>query len=244
MSSITSITGYTELDAINEMLSAIGESPITNVDSATQADVALAINLLKGTTRALCAEKWRFNVEFGLEVEPEATTLSWTGNDGTSETLNVFLPPDGLASFELTPNRGMENLDVVIRKSKVYEVSGSKVLVFYDRALNRDGFVADDYPYLYITTTSYVDFLDMPDSARRYATIRAARQLAQRAVGSPDLSQFTERDEALAYRALVQDQKPNDRYTIFDSGDTLSALGGRPRRYGLLDTRTSTGYSG
>lgn len=243
MASLTGISSISALDAVNEMLSAIGESPISDLASATQADVALAVNLLKGTTRSLCAEKWKFNTEFGLEISPEASTLSWTGNDGTTDTLNVFLPPTGLASFTLTPNKGMENLDVVIRKSKVYQVESANVLVFYDRALNRDGFVSTDYPYLYINPVWFLEFDDMPDSAKRYATIRAARQLAQRAVGSPDLSQFTDRDEALAYRALRQDQKLEDRYTIFDSADTLSALGGRPRRYGLLDTRTSTGHA-
>jgi hypothetical protein len=52
----------TELDAVNAMLSAIGEAPVSMLEG-TNADVALAQSILLEVSRAVQTEGWPFNSE-------------------------------------------------------------------------------------------------------------------------------------------------------------------------------------
>lgn len=60
----------TELDAINTMLSAIGEAPINSLLGALPADVAVAVNTLQETSREVQLEGWHFNTEEDFPLLP------------------------------------------------------------------------------------------------------------------------------------------------------------------------------
>jgi hypothetical protein len=235
MPQIVSLSATTELEAVNAMLATIGESPIADVDTATQADATIAINTLRDVVREVQSMGWKFNTEFGYQVAPEAATYDWVDLDGVTTTLNVFKRPAGLIAFEITKiaaQQGSSYVDTTLKKSRKYQETGAYVEVFYDRRNNRDGFPASNYPYLYINPTWLMDFTDMPETARRYCAIRAARRFQASVVGSETLAGLSERDEGIAYRNLKRVEGQKDNFNVFNNSGTAAILGW-PRRFGV-----------
>ncbi len=239
MPSITNIVATTETEALNYMLSVIGEAPVADIDTATGADVVTAKNILKNTAREILEEGWLFNTEFGYELAPNGT-LAWAGSDGSTATLNVWHVPTNLARFDLTPNSGQLGLDLVARLSSSYLSGGNKVLVFYDRLKNRDGLEQTQYPALYIDPVWYFNFSDCPQSIRVLIMVIAARRLAAQVVNSESRVTLTREDEMAAWRAARRDQKPRDRYNMLDEISVGAILGNRlSRGRGVMSTRNS-----
>lgn len=228
---IVNLAPMTELEAVNAMLSAIGEAPLpagTDLSTITQADVLMALNLLRNTTRDVQSMGWRFNTEHGYQLAP-AATYSWVDTAGVTTPLNIFTPPTNLIRFTVTPTidqQGCSLIDTVIRPSRKYTPG---TLVFYDRILNRDGFPTADRPWLYIEPVWAFDFEKMPEEARRYCAISAARQFVEQAKGSQTLAGFTERDEMLALRNLSRAFGEEDEYNMLQNTDVAKHLGFRPR---------------
>ena len=55
------LTTLTELDAVNQMLSAIGSDPVTTLDDSTDVDVINAQRLLSDVSRHVQRQGWDFN---------------------------------------------------------------------------------------------------------------------------------------------------------------------------------------
>jgi hypothetical protein len=251
MAQLSDLSATTELDAVNQMLSAIGQSPITDFDAlaSTNTDVEQARNILRGICREVCSKRWKFNTEWGLQLAPEAETFEWTGTDGVVVDLNIFLPPADMLGFRVAnapSQQGTAKPDVVLRRSKLYTVEVDEeqvsVIVFYDRAKNRDGLDSTVYPYLYIDPWYLLDFVDMPETVRKYIVTRAARQFIKHAVGSGTLWQQSADDEEIAWRAMKDDQREEDKYNLLtNSAFAHAALRGRRAPSGVYDRRASPG---
>jgi len=67
-------------------------------------------------------------------------------------------------------------------------------------------------------------FTEIPEVARRYITIKAARLFQERVVGSDNLSAMNRADEQQALFALKEMESENGDYNIFDDGSTYSVL--------------------
>lgn len=239
---IVNLSATTELEAVNAMLSAIGESPVETVDTA-HADVERAVNLLRDKTRTLQNRKWKFNTEFGLALTAASTAQAWTDPDDTAKTLSVFTPPAYLGAWNLSRISEQASFDVTIRPSKVYQVASAYVLVFYDRKFNRDGFEASTLRNgkLYIDATWRFDFANLPDVARRYVTTSAARQFIAEALGDDNARlRNAAAEELSAWRDLREEEGEDDVFSLLDSPDTSGILGGRLRDRGYgLDERSN-----
>lgn len=240
---ITGLTATTELEAVNAMRSAVGEAPLTDLTS-TATDVTMAVNILRNATREVQSMGWRFNTEFGYELAP-SQTLAWSGSDGSSDTLNVFTPPTGLIDYTVTPcdgQVGWNRLDTTLRPPRTAGLN--LPLVFYDRAKNRDGFAQSERPFLYINPTWLFDFVALPEAARRYITVRAAREYAEQVQGSGEQGAFSEKDELFALRNLKRLEGMDDDCNMFNNGETAAILGYRTSYPdGPLDNRKSPGPS-
>lgn len=86
-----------ELDAVNEMLAAIGEPPVTTLDEELNSDVANARRILNRVNRLVQTKGWTFNIFEGLTIVGDQTTgliqfkptyLSLMGAGGTSTYTN------------------------------------------------------------------------------------------------------------------------------------------------------------
>jgi len=58
---------------------------------------------------------------------------------------------------------------------------------------------------------------DLPEPARRYITLRSARILQDRQVGSKELTQIGIREEVVALAALREYDAESADYSVFDS---------------------------
>lgn len=195
MASITNLNPTTELDAVNSMLSAIGEAPVATLLGVSQADVEMAVNILRSTTREVQLRRWRFNTEYGYTVTSAGSSVQ------NGATVNVFFVPAQLGTFRLSNVSGQENLDAIIRPSRFFQPG---TLVFYDRLGSRDGFALST---LQIDPVWVFDFEQMPETARRYTVVAAGRRFAQQVAGSEELGSFSEQDEENALRILIEDQQ-------------------------------------
>lgn len=241
MAEIINLSATTELQAVNKMLSAIGESPAASVDTA-RADIEKAVNILRDVTRTTLNKGWKFNTEFGLAISPTSTNQSWTDPDGDVKTLYIFKPPTGLASWSLSRNAEQADFDVAVRPSKVYVESALPVLVFYDRIFNRDGFESTELKSgkLWIDAVWYFNFEQLPDMARRYITLAAARQFITDTLGDDAIrAGYTSKDEQEALKLLRWEEGQDDTYSLLDSPDIAGILGGRYADRGIgLDDRS------
>lgn len=219
MPTLSGLTTLTELDAVNTMLAALGEAPLTTINTPRE-DVALAVNLLRSAAVEVQTEGWKFNTEFGFELGP-AGSLVWPG---TTTTLWAYVPPADLLAFEVTRTPEQQELDLVIRPPVYYPAP----LVFYDRAANRDGLELDT---LKIDPVWLWEFNELPQSARRYITILATRRFCEQALGAPDRVVYSQRDELMARRALEREHGTRDKVNMFHSVEDARLLGHR-RRFG------------
>jgi len=188
----------------------------------------MALNVLSKSAREVLTEGWKFNTRYGFELTPDAQYV-WTDHAGKETTLNVFKPPVGFLSWELTvcPENG--DLDMIVAPSVGYRELGQPVQVLFDRTYNRDGADAQRYTGVYIDGIVAVPFEEMPESARRYISVKAARQFSAQTVGAPELVTFNERDEIAALRILKREQgnKTNPNM-LTNSVSAWGWFGGRP----------------
>ncbi|PWM76698.1 MAG: phage tail protein [Phascolarctobacterium sp.] len=76
------VTAITELDAVNEMLSVIGESPINTLENLQNIDAINALRILRLVNRQEQARGWSFNVISSLTLNPDVLTkkIRWQDN--------------------------------------------------------------------------------------------------------------------------------------------------------------------
>lgn len=60
-----------ELDAINDMLAAIGESPVNSLEGEPNADVSNCRRILNQVNREVQSRGWTFNIEEGAVLMPD-----------------------------------------------------------------------------------------------------------------------------------------------------------------------------
>lgn len=177
-------TPTTELQAVNIMLSIIGESPVNSLDDKQIVDAVLARDILSEVMREVQSEGWHFNTEIDYPLSPNMTG-------------EIRLPKNCI-QFDLDPKR-YPDLDVVQRGERLYDrVSRSYK---FERAI-------------YGQMTILLPFNEMPEPARRYCLIKAGRIFQDRVIGSETLNGFNKQDEARARAILVGNESENDDLNV------------------------------
>ena len=95
----------TELEAINTMLSTIGESPVNTVEDTGNVDVVIARQILQSVSREVQARGWHFNTEINYTITPDSEGY-------------LVLPNTVLKADTVYPD---SSKDVVVRGSKLYD---------------------------------------------------------------------------------------------------------------------------
>ncbi|WYW04482.1 tail protein [Pseudomonas phage vB_PpuP-Mudajogi] len=85
-----------ELAAINDMLAAIGESPVSSLEGDANADVANCRRILNQVNREIQSKGWTFNIEEGATLTPDAFS-------GLIEYMSDYLRMTGSVNYV---NRG------------------------------------------------------------------------------------------------------------------------------------------
>mgnify|MGYP003706240323 FL=1 len=67
---MTKPTSMTELEAVNVLLTTIGEAPVNTLDGNQVTDVAIAQQVLNEVSREVQAQGWHFNTEDNVQLSP------------------------------------------------------------------------------------------------------------------------------------------------------------------------------
>lgn len=182
----------TELEAVNVMLSVIGEAPVNTLSGAATVDVIQAKAILSQVSREVQSVGWHFNIERDYPLVP----------DINQEII--------LASNMVRVDADQHpELDVVQRGSRLYNRK--------DHTFKFEKTVKAEIIFL-------LPFDEIPQTARQFIVIRAARIFQDRMVGSETLHGFTSDDEKTALMDLKEAEGDTGDYTIFDHYDAYRPL--------------------
>ena len=188
--------GLTEkLTAVNTMLSAIAESPVNQLGSEAPADAVLAEQILDETSKEVQAEGWHFNSHYDWDLTKDG--------DGRiplpQNTVRVDIPKGQSTTIDIIQRGGY----------------------LYDRKNNTDVFDSDvsDVDIVFM-----LEWVELPEVARRYITIKAARVFGDRTLGSNQHHAFAIQDEMRALATLREYETDTADLTIFDHNDVSNSL--------------------
>jgi hypothetical protein len=188
----TVLTPTSELEAINTILSVIGESPISSLsDISSVADAVTAKSILSEVSRQVQTKGWHFNTEKDFELSPDTFSKE------------IVIPSNALRVDAMGDDR---EVDAVQRGSKLY-----------DRVNHTFQFTKSIKCDLVVL----LPFDELPQAARHYITIKAARIFQSRTVGSEALYQFTAVDEKDALLDLKRNEGITGDYNILTSNPTV-----------------------
>ncbi len=186
---MTVTTRTTELEAVNTILSTIGEAPINSLTGTLPVDGTTAKNVLSEINREVQSAGWHFNSHYKVDLSRDADNKIPIGTD--------------VLRVELNAKYDKSSYDAVQRDNYLYNL-----------AKNSDIFDQDfeDNTIVYL-----LDFSKVPEQAKRYITIRAARVFHDRTLGANTIHKFSSEDEARALSVLRQAEAHTGDYNIFDS---------------------------
>jgi hypothetical protein len=183
------VIASTELDAINTMLTTIGESPVNSI-SASTADTRIAQLILQEVDRATQIKGWNWNTEKEVTLTPNVSTKEITlGNNVVRISID---------------KRTYTNIDIVQRGTRLYDKK-NKTFLF-------DSAIKAEIVYL-------LPFTDLPEQARYYIVVRSARLFQQRMIGDSTGSAFSAEEETTALMALQDSEDETANHNIFDQYD-------------------------
>ena len=172
MTTPTTIDTDTELSAVNSILGAIGQSPITELNF-TNPEISFIYNILTEVNKDVQNEGWIFNTERHLPVARDSTTKR------ISIAANIL-------SYDLSEGQVFRAHDLVRRVQ-------NGITYLYDTVNHQYEFDEDlelDVIYLF-------PYTDLPSAFRRYIVSRASVRAATQLVNNPQLVQLLQQQEAM-----------------------------------------------
>jgi len=166
------MSAMTELDAVNEMLLAIGQAPVNTLEVAGIRDVSVARLQLTNVNREVQSKGHKFNT-FVVKLSQRL--------DG-----HVLVPTDALQVDPVDPN-----IDAIVQVD--FNDAGQRKL--YD--VRRDSFEFEKP--VEVEMIRLLPFEALPQYARSYITALAARRFQASVVGSPQLDDLLREREWKAY---------------------------------------------
>lgn len=191
---MTTTTLTSELEAVNTLLAAIGETPVSSLLVTDVADVADAKTKLDEVSREVQSKGWAFNTE-------EQYPLSRDVNG------SITLPPN-LLKMSLS-RVDYPDIDVAQRGSRLYDKVGHTYIFTVD---------------LKATAVFLLAWDDLPQAARHYIMVKAARSYQARNLGASSLFQFTEAEEGEALANLKESEGETGRYNMLTDSYSVANI--------------------
>lgn len=171
------LTPTTELEAINELLKAVGETPVNSLDNLGFTDASIARDTLRTKAREVQSRGWYFNRDEAFTFTPAI--------DGT-----VKIPANVLS---IRPSSS-EDRRIIPRGGFLWNATDGT-----------NQYASDSGPTAEVIWM--YDFETLPETARRYITVRAATQFQTQVMGNEQVYAFTQDDEKFAWDALVYEER-------------------------------------
>ena len=179
-----STTPLTELEAVNSLLSAIGESAVSSLETATTVEVTQAKNLLSNVNREIQQKGWHFNTEWDVSLSRNSENKIPVG----TSILSIYV------EHKLTTIRGIQG-----------------VMYVYD--LDDNTFTWTENLTNAVTIT-LLDFQDTPQAVRQYVTTKAARIFQEEIIGQTSAEQINRTEEMETYADLLDDEAERAGYNV------------------------------
>jgi hypothetical protein len=186
---MTITTRTTELEAVNTILSTIGEAPLSTLTGSLPVDGTTAKNILNEISREVQSAGWHFNTQYKVDLTRDNNNKVPVGTD--------------VVRVQLNDKYDKSSYDVVQRGTYLFNL-----------AKNSETF---DQDFTENTLIYLLDFDKLPEQARRYITIRSARVFHDRTLGANTLHKFSSEDEARSLSVMKQAEMATGDNTIFDS---------------------------
>ena len=186
---MTITTRTTELEAVNTILSTIGEAPLSTLTGSLPVDGTTAKNILNEISREVQSAGWHFNTQYKVDLTRDTNDKIPVGTD--------------VVRVQLNDKYDKSSYDVVQRGTYLFNL-----------AKNSETF---DQDFTENTLIYLLDFDKLPEQARRYITIRSARVFHDRTLGANTLHKFSSEDEARSLSVMKQAEMATGDNTIFDS---------------------------
>ena len=184
----TTIDLDTELSAVNSILGAIGQSPLTTLNFDNP-EVAMIYNLLRDANVDTQAEGWHFNTEQHVKYTPDSVT-------GKIAIANDVL------QLDVSEGWSRRTYDVVKRSGYLY-----------DKIDHTDDFSTIDS--IDLDVVKMYNYEDLPTVFKRYITYRASRQAATQLVANPNLAKLITQQESLARAAIMEYECNQGNHSMF-----------------------------
>ena len=183
----TTIDNETELSAVNAILGAIGQSPITSLNF-TNPEIGFIYNLLRDANVDLQSEGWHFNTEKHVTFTPDSNGKIEIGSD--------------ILRMDTTDGWVDRNHDVVKRNG-----------FLYDKYNHTDDF--SDHTTIDLDIVRLLSYEDLPEVFKRYIIYKASVRAATQLVGNAQLAQLLAQQEALARAAIMEYECNQGNHTMF-----------------------------
>ena len=180
----------TELDAVNQILSSVGQAPVTTLDLQNP-QVSIVLNTLREVNKQVQAEGWIYNTEREYELVPDSTSKE-------------ILYPSNMLQIDTNVEAHRNEYDVVRRNGKLYD----RLHHTYEFTEN----VKADVVWLF-------DFTDIPPAIQAYITARAARMCAVKMVGDRELQALLQEQEMMTRAAAIEYECNQGDYSMFGFQD-------------------------
>ena len=179
----------TELPAINQILMACGQAPVTTLDE-TNPDVAIAYQTLLEVSREVQSEGWTFNKEEHYEMTPN--------------TDDEIIIPTNVLQIDLTQATAGDK-HVIRRNGKLYDKE-------HHTDKWTDGAVECDILWLF-------DWVDLPRPIQDYITARASSITSSRIVGDQTQYQMLQQKESYMRAMALEYETNQGDYSFFGHPD-------------------------
>ena len=183
----TTIDNETELSAVNAILGAIGQSPVTSIDK-TNPEIGFIYNILRDSNVDLQAEGWHFNTEKHVTFTPNT--------DGKIEI------GDDILRMDTTDGWVDRTHDVVKRNG-----------FLYDKYNHTDDF--SDHSTINLDIVRLISYEDLPEVFKRYIIHKASVRAATQLVGNAQLAQLLAQQEVMARSAIMEYECNQGNHTMF-----------------------------
>ena len=184
----TTVDTDTELSAVNSILGAIGQAPVTSL-VFDNPEISLIYNLLRDANVDVQSEGWHFNTEKHVTYTPDSVTGKIAiGND--------------ILKMDVTDGWVERKYDVVKRGGYLY-----------DKFDHTDDW--SDHTDILLDITRLISFDDLPQVFKRYITYRASRVAATQLVANPQLVQLLAQNEAFSRAAVLEYECNQGNHSMF-----------------------------
>lgn len=180
----------TELDAVNEILTSVGQAAVTTLDLRNP-EVSVILTTLREQNKLVQAQGWTFNTERHYTLTPDSTT-------------KYIKYADNMLAIDANKEDHLESIDIVKRNGRLY-----------DRYNHTDKFEQN----LSCDITWLIDFKEVPPAIQMYITARAARVCAIKMVGDATLNKLLEEQELNAKSTALEYETQQGDYSIFGFRD-------------------------